>query len=265
MAAGARRSAQLATVDALTELNHFSCCAFRNGKRGRAGVWMGALWRLRGLYNGIAGWSCRARTCRDVRGTAFGTALIDNPVDASAYIVGNVERAIRSHGQARGTMFGFGWRLHRSRETIRKYFALGGCAVPGEGLKDYVVATLRIWRAIPRPVEGDENTVTVARRKLFPVVAHHCIGRPMGGKRRRGSNLVRAYADRFGVATVFGSQNQLLHERVVVALGPAIVSLWFQEQQLFRRQCGLLVGFKQVGPIGVQLVASVLGHKHSAT
>src|SRR5882762_1641892 len=195
MAARARRSARLAAVDALTERNHFSCRAFRNGKTahcGRTGVWMRALWRFRGHLNGIAGRSCCARTCRDVRGTTFGAALgpatIDNPVDPSAYIVGNVERTIRSHRQATGTMCGFGRRLHRSRETIRKYFALAGCAVPGERLKNHVVATLGIGRAIPRPVEGDEDAVTVARRKLFLVVAHHRIRRPMGGKYRGRSN-----------------------------------------------------------------------------
>src|SRR5712664_4194169 len=151
MAARARRSAHLAAVDALTERNHFSCRAFRNGKfaRGRPGVWMRALRRFRRHFNGVAGRSRCARTWRDVRGTGFGAAMIDNPVDPPAYIVGNVERTVRSHRQARGTMFGFGRRLHRSRETIRKYLALPGCAIPGERLKNYVVATLRIWRPIP--------------------------------------------------------------------------------------------------------------------
>src|ERR1700675_2244473 len=103
MAACARRSAHLAAVDALTEQDHLSCRAFRNGKiaRGRPSVWMRALWRLRGHFDRIAGRSCGARTWRDVRGTAFRAAMIDNPVDPPAYIVGNVERTIRSHRQAR--------------------------------------------------------------------------------------------------------------------------------------------------------------------
>src|SRR6266852_3544086 len=147
----ARRSAHLASVDARTERNHFSCRAFGNGKiaRRRTGIWMRALWRFSGHFNGIAGRSCGARTWRDVRGTAFGAAMIDNPVNPSAYIVGNVERTVRPHRQASGTMFGFGRRLHRPRETIRKYFALAGCAVPCERLKNHVVATLRIGRPIP--------------------------------------------------------------------------------------------------------------------
>src|SRR6266849_10730420 len=152
MAARARRSARLAAVDALTERNHFSCRAFRNGKTahcGRTGVWMRALWRLRAHFNRIAGRSCCARTCRDVRGTAFGAAMIDNPVDPSAYIVGNVERTVRSHRQASRTMCCFGRRLHHSRETIRKDFTLPGGAVPGERLKNNVVAALLIWRPIP--------------------------------------------------------------------------------------------------------------------
>jgi hypothetical protein len=83
----------------------------------------------------------------------------------------------------------------------------------------------------------------------------------MGGERRNGTNPVRAYTDCFAaVATVFRRQNEFLHERVVVALGPAIVSVWLQEQQLFRGQSRFLVGFVQVGPIRAQLVAPVLGH-----
>ncbi len=267
MAARARRSAHFAAVDTLTKLNHFSCCAFRNGKRRRASLWMRALWRLCGHLGRIAGRSRCARTWRDVFGTAFGAvvgaASIDNPVDTSANIVGHIERTVRSHRQATRTMFGFARRLHRSREPIRKYLALAGCSVPGERLKHDVVAALRIWRPVPGPVEGDEDAVTIARWKLLLVVPHHCIRRPMSGKRHNRTNLVRAYADRFAVAPVLRRQNQLLRERVVVALGPSIVSLWLQKQQLLRRQRRLLIGFVQIGPIRVQLVASVLGHKHS--
>src|SRR5260370_37556462 len=196
-------------------------------------------------------------------GAVVGAAGLDNREEASAYMAGNIERPVRSHPQATRTMFGFARRLHRSREPIRKYLALAGCSVPGERLKHNVVAALRIWRSIPGPVEGDENAVTIARWKLLLVVPHHCIRRPMSRKRRNRANPVRAYADRFAVAPVLRRQNQLLRERVVVALGPSIVSLWLQKQQLLRRQRRLLIGFVQIGPIRVQLVASVLGHKHS--
>src|SRR5260370_31489169 len=104
-----------------------------------------------------------ARPGRDVSGTAFGAvvgaASIDNPVDASAYIVGNIERAVRSHRQATRTMFGFSRRLHRSREPIRKSLALPGCSVPGERLKHDVVAALRLWRPVPGPVEGHQDAL----------------------------------------------------------------------------------------------------------
>src|SRR5437667_2556109 len=147
MAVRARRSAHLAAVDALAERNHFSCRAFGNGKTCHCtGVWMGALRRFRSLLNGIAGRGCGARTRHEVCDTASRAAMIDNPVDPTTYIVGNVERTIRSHRQARGTMFGFGRRLHRYRESIRKYFALAGSVVTDERLKNYVVAALRIWR-----------------------------------------------------------------------------------------------------------------------
>src|ERR1700730_16819415 len=99
MTAGASRSAHLATVNALTQRNHLSCRTFRNGKCSRTGVWMRALWRFRGLLNGTAGRSSRARTCLDLRSGALGVAVISDPVDPAAYIVGNVERTVRSHRQ----------------------------------------------------------------------------------------------------------------------------------------------------------------------
>src|ERR1700730_1386782 len=151
MTACACRAAHLAAVNALTEHNHLSCRAFRNWKivGGRTSVWMRACWALRGEINRIAGWSCCARTRRDLRGTAFGAATIDDAVNPPAYIVGNIERAIRPHRQARGPMFSFGGRLHRSRETIRKYFALAGCMVPVERLKNDVVPALWVRGPIP--------------------------------------------------------------------------------------------------------------------
>ena len=61
--------------------------AFRNGKiGGRTGVGMHALWRSCSDVNRIGGRSCCARTWHDVRGTSFGAAMIDNPVDPSAHI-----------------------------------------------------------------------------------------------------------------------------------------------------------------------------------
>src|SRR5277367_2692553 len=107
MAAGARCSAHLAMIDALTEHNHFAGCAFGNGKSdgGRASVWMRALRRLRGHFHRIASRSGWDWTRRDLCGAAFGAALINNAVDPPAHIVGDVERTVRSHSQATGTMF----------------------------------------------------------------------------------------------------------------------------------------------------------------
>jgi hypothetical protein len=76
----ARRSAHLATIDALTKHNHFSCRALRNRDRRCPGIRMRTFWRLRSHFHWIAGRSCCGRTWRGVRGTALGAALIDNPV-----------------------------------------------------------------------------------------------------------------------------------------------------------------------------------------
>src|ERR1700681_1582472 len=85
----------------------------------------------------------------------------------------------------------------------------------------------------------------------------------MGGKGSNGSNLVRAYASRFAVTTIFWRQNQPFRERIVVALRPSVIPFCLQQQQFFGRQRSLLIGFIQVGPIRAQLVASMLSDKHS--
>jgi hypothetical protein len=48
---------------------------------------------------------------------------------------------------------------------------------------------------------------------------------------------------------------------VVVALWPAIVAPLLQQQQLFRREHRFLIGMKEVGPISMQLVSSVLRYQ----
>src|SRR5437762_8028392 len=170
MATSASRSAHLTVIDAIAQRNHVSRCSFGNARTrdcGRAGLWMCALRRFGGDFDDDAGRSRGARAWRELRGTAFRTAPIDNSVDPSAHIVRNVKRAVGSDCEAARTMFGFLRRLHRSRKTVCKYFALAGRAVAGERLKNYVVAALRIWRPIPRTVEGDEYAVTVAGGELF--------------------------------------------------------------------------------------------------
>src|SRR5215469_6943244 len=152
MTPGARRAADLTTINAFTKLHHFTRRAFRNGKSGAGGltgVRMRALRRLGGRLDDVAGRSSRAGTSGDIRGTCAGAPTIDNSVDAPAYVVGDVQGSISSHRQARGTMRRFGRRLHRSREAIGKDFALARCVIAIERLKNDVVTALRIRRTIP--------------------------------------------------------------------------------------------------------------------
>src|SRR5580704_16499018 len=111
-------------------------------------------------------------------------------------------------------------------------------------------------------MKSDEDSVTIAVRKLFLVVAHHSVGPPMGGKRGNRSNLARTNNHLFAaVATVFGRKDELLLHTVVIALGPAIVAASLQQQQLFGGQTGFFGSLINLGPIRMQLVSSVLGYK----
>src|SRR5437764_14145307 len=114
-------------------------------------------------------------------------------------------------------------------------------------------------------MEGDEDSVAIAGWKLFPVVAHHAVRRPVGGKCGNRSDLVRARAHPFAAVTpVLGREDELLPPCVVIALRPAIVAARLQQQQLLGGQSSFLGGLVEIGPIRMQLVSSVLGHEYPA-
>src|SRR5262245_28233389 len=204
---------------------------------------MRALRWLGRLFDNVTGRRSWIGACSDIRGTSASTTAIGDTVDASPYIVRNIERTICSHRQATGTVLGFGRRFHRPSKTIRKDFAPAGCVIPRQRLINHVVTALRIGRAIPGAVEGNEDTAAIVLWKLRLVVQHHGVWRPVRRVISNCADLVRTCADCFSaVAAVFRRQSQLFPERVVVACGPAVVSVWPQKQQLFRRQRGLLFG-----------------------
>ena len=137
--------------------------------------------------------------------------------------------------------------------------------VAGKRLEHNVVSGLRIRRPIPRAVESDKHAVSVALGKLLFVVVHHPVRRPVSRKCGDRSDFIRAHADLLpAVATVFRRQNQLLHERVEVALGPTVVAALFQKHHLFGRESGFLIRFIKVGPIRMQLIPSVLRAEHAS-
>src|SRR5438105_9143447 len=114
-------------------------------------------------------------------------------------------------------------------------------------------------------MEGDEDSVAIAGWKLFPVVAHHAVRPPVGGKCGNRSDLVRARTHPFAAVTaVLGRKGKLSRHTVVIAFRPAIVAARLQKQQLFGRQSSFLGGLVEVGPIRMQLVSSVLGHEYPA-
>src|SRR5207302_10937085 len=145
-------AAHLSAKNAFTKLDHSSRCAIRNWKAARIGcasIRVRALRRLGSTRDDVASRRRRARTRRHTSSVEVRTAAIVNSVDSSANVVGNIERAIWTHGQAAGTMLGLTRRLCRSCETIGKDLALTGWAISAERLKDHVVTTLRIRRTVP--------------------------------------------------------------------------------------------------------------------
>src|SRR6516225_2847157 len=149
MTTRASRTAHAPVVNTIPKSNHLQRRSRRDrGARSGACVNVGPLGWVGLGFDNIAG---RRRGTRAGRSFCIqcGTALVNDPVNASANVVGYIERPIRPNRKARRAMRGALWSFHRSCETVREDFTTARCACPGEWLEDYVVTTLRVWRSIP--------------------------------------------------------------------------------------------------------------------
>src|SRR3984957_8036855 len=111
-------------------------------------------------------------------------------------------------------------------------------------------------------MEGDEDALAIASRKLVSIVMHCAVRRPVGGKGGSRGKFVRAHPPRFAsVATVFWRKYKLLLHHVVVTLGPAVVASGLQQHQFFPRLQGFVGGLIKIRPVRMKLVTTVLGHE----
>src|SRR5437660_10605273 len=105
MAAGTGRSAHLTVVDTITESHHLCRRVFGDGG---ARIRVCALRRLGRGGDDSARRSRRTWAWGDGAGITYRAALIDNSIDPSAHIVGNVERPVGSDRESgrpmRGTL-----------------------------------------------------------------------------------------------------------------------------------------------------------------
>ena len=127
-----------------------------------------------------------------------------------------------------------------------------------ESLEDDVVAALGVGSAIPGAVESDEEAIAIGGWKLLLVIEDHGVGSPVCGKGCDRAGLGGADAGLVAIAAVFRGEDEALEVGVVVALGPAVVAAVLKEHNFFRGKRGFLFGFVDLGPIGVELVASML-------
>src|SRR5215469_1006868 len=184
VAASASRAAHLAVINLVPECDHFTRSTLRNCAAASSFT--------RRIGTSAFRWICsrafdlpgRRRCARTRRNATSGscTPAIHNPIDSPGYIIRDIERTIRTHGQSARTMLGALRRFHLTCESVGKNLALASGPISGERLKNYVIAALGIGCAIPRAMEGDEYSVGVALRKLLLVIMHHSIRRPMSGK-----------------------------------------------------------------------------------
>src|SRR5689334_1784905 len=141
----ASRSGHLSMENAIPERNHFTRCS--SGHRDNGSIRIRSLGRFH-LGEYFAGWSGGTGTWRSSR-VERRSALVDDPVNKAANIVGNIERPIGPHGQPGRTMLGSFRSFYSPGETVCEDFATARGARTGERLEHYVVATLRVRRPIP--------------------------------------------------------------------------------------------------------------------
>src|SRR5260370_42688891 len=142
----ASRWCDLSMENAIPERNHFERCS--SGHRDTGSIRIRSIERLRLMGDYLAGRSGGTGTWSSP-GVERRSAPVDDPVNAAANIVGNIERPIRSDGQPGGTMLGPFRSFYSSGKTVCEDFATARGARTGERLEHYVVATLRVRRPIP--------------------------------------------------------------------------------------------------------------------
>ncbi len=153
-------------------------------------------------------------------------AAVDDAPDAPRLVVRDVQAAVRSFGDARGSI---------ACLVAIEQRRLAGEAV-GEGLvfatprpvvleldEDDAETSLRQRGAVPRAVEDDEGAAAIPLGKLVATVEQEIIRSPVAWKADEGQWILVAAADDRAVATLLGRQNTLALLPVVVTVGPAEV------------------------------------------
>src|SRR5881227_3317965 len=104
-------------VDLIAQGNHRPRSSFGHGKVG-ADIRVRALGWLSDSRNDFSRRCGRAGAGSASHVGGRGIAAINDAVDATTYIVGNIECAVRSNGQPRRTMYGTLGSFYCTRETV---------------------------------------------------------------------------------------------------------------------------------------------------
>ena len=135
MATRASRSAHFSVVNTIPKRNHVSRRSIRNwDARSRTRVYIRSFGRVCLSLDNIAGRSRGTRT-RRAPGVACGAALIDDPVNTSANVVGHIERPVGPDCDTRGTMRSALRSFYRSGKTVREDFELPDARAPARDWK----------------------------------------------------------------------------------------------------------------------------------
>ncbi len=143
------RAAHFTVVDAIAQRDHLPRGAFGNRKVSRAGVGMGSLRRFGYSFLDLTGGSqWTGAGCVGRRAVAR-TAFVHDSIDAPADVVGNKQRAVRPTATPEGRCAAPSGVFTAPAKPSAKISQPPAALIAEERLKDYVIAALRVGRAIP--------------------------------------------------------------------------------------------------------------------
>ena len=187
-------------------------------------------------------------------------ALEHNTPDLSQFCVGNIQRAIGSHGDTHRAVFRVTYvddRIHHT-ESVCENFERSGRLSVFEGNKSDKITCLRIRRAVRGAVKGDERTVLVSVRELVSLVEIEIVGCPVSGKSDEWFLILVAVAYDSAITAILRCEQFLPFDLVVIAVWPPRVCTFFEPEKFLRRKLRALPGVEQVGPQPQKVVSSML-------
>src|SRR5262249_34709224 len=150
----------------------------------------------------------RARSRRRCR--ACWISYVGDAIDASLYIVSNIQRAIGANCEPRWAMLRAIRRLYFPGKPVSKNFTVARSVIALKCLEHDVFSAWRVGCRFPQPVKGNKSPTAIPRGNFFLFIVLHPI-RPQVGRKYSPRAIFFRPPPTFFPPTpaVLGRENQL--------------------------------------------------------